>query len=63
MLRVTVDGGDAVPTILQFSPTILIASDGIPAKGQVLLAETIGTFLFVLIVLSCKHEIETHGRD
>ena len=46
-----------------FAPPILVSTDGKPAYGQVMLAETIGAFIFVLIVLVAKKEIAVNNRD
>ena len=67
MLRVTIscqNGFDCFePSVHSFTPPIVISTDGLPATGQVLLAETIGTFCFVLIVLTCKRELALHSKD
>ena len=67
MLRVTVhdpNGGESFePGVNSFAPPILVATDGKPAYGQVMLAETIGTFFFVLTILIAKKEITENGRD
>lgn len=46
-----------------FAPPILVSTDGKPAYGQVMLAETIGTFFFVLTILIAKKEISENGKD
>ena len=67
LLRVTVhdaNGNESFePGVNSFAPPILINSDGKPAYGQVMLAETIGTFFFVLTILIAKKEIKENNRD
>ena len=58
MLRVTVITSAGVesfsPRVNTFAPPILISTDGKPSYGQVMLAETIATFVFVMMVLTMK---------
>ena len=67
MLRVTVheaNGAESFePDVNSFAPPILVSTDGKPAYGQVMLAETIGTFFFVLTILIAKKEISENGKD
>jgi len=51
-----------VPDQYPIYPNILENSQGLPAYGQVFLAETIGTMFFVMLYLTGKYEI-TRGRD
>ena len=50
------------PGINAWAPPILVATDGKPAYGQVMLAEVIGGFLVVMSVLKAKMEIG-NGAD
>ena len=67
MLRVTVrqsDGAEAFePGVNSFAPPVLVATDGRPAYGQVMLAETIGSFFFILMILMAKREMRERGKD
>ena len=51
-----------VPGINSFAPPILVATDGKPAYGQVMLAEVIGGFFVIMAVLYAKREIG-NGAD
>ena len=68
MLRVTVPSfADPtvlvyVPDVYPFFPQIIDATKGLPAYGQVFLAETLGAMFFVMLYLTGKYEI-ARGRD
>ena len=61
MLRVTVITSSGIesfsPRVNTFAPPILISTDGKPSYGQVMLGETIATFVFVMMVLTMKKAI------
>ena len=42
------------PGLYQFSPPLLIFTDGKPSYGQIMLAEFIGSYIFISIVLVAK---------
>lgn len=67
LLRVTVHETNGMesfePGVNSFAPPILVSTDGKPAYGQVMLAETIGAFVFVLTVLIAKKEIYENNKD
>lgn len=52
-----------MPSQNPFYPKIIDKVDGAPAYGQVLLAETIGTGMFVLMVLFIKLECEQNPQN
>ena len=66
-MRVTVAGeGDTShfePAVNSFAPPLLVSTDGKPAYGQVMFAETVGTCLLVLVILLAKREIAENDRD
>jgi glycerol uptake facilitator-like aquaporin len=68
MLRVSIPSEDQegkyifIPDQYPFYPHILDGSNGLPAYGQVFLAETIGTMFFVMLYLTGKYEV-ARGRD
>jgi glycerol uptake facilitator-like aquaporin len=68
MLRVTVPSPDDssreiyVPDVYPFFPKIIDETNGLPAYGQVFLAETIGSLFFVMLFLTGKYEI-ARGSD
>ena len=67
MLRVTFIGHEGhetfSPGVNSWAPPILVSTDGKPAYGQVMLAETIGGFFYVIMVLFAKREIAENDRD
>jgi glycerol uptake facilitator-like aquaporin len=68
MLRITVPSLEDpsksvyVPDVYPFFPHIIDATKGLPAYGQVFLAETLGAMFFVMLYLTGKYEI-ARGRD
>lgn len=51
------------PDVNNFSPPILLATDGKPTYGQVMLSEFIATYIFISIVLVAKRNSEeTNGK-
>jgi len=62
LLRATVHSQDSdqdyfVPGQYPFYPKIVDETKGLPAYGQVFLAEMIGTMVYVLVILNIKDDI------
>ena len=62
MLRVRVKdeetGKDYLePNVYASPPPILITTDGMPSYGQIMLSETIGTFILVIVSLQARSYI------
>ena len=66
-MRVTVAGENGTshfePAVNSFAPPLLVTTDGKPAYGQVMFAETVGAFILVLVILLAKREIAENDRD
>lgn len=64
MLRVTIPDANLagrfhlVPDQYPFYPKVLLATDGLPAYGQVFLSESLGSMFFVMVYLTGKFELE-----
>ena len=63
MLRVTVtiEGTDEKylePNVYPTTPTIVLTTDGMPSYGQIMLSETIGSFILVLTSVSARSYIK-----
>ena len=59
MIRVTVtidETGEKYlePNVYPSTPPILLTTDGMPSYGQIMLSETIGTFILVLASISVR---------
>ncbi len=52
-----------VPSQYPFYPKIEDQTKGLPAYGQVFLAETVGTIIYVLVCLTVKDDIKHRDLD
>ena len=67
IMRVTVTdpetgGKYLVPNVYTSAAPLLLTTDGMPSYGQIMLSETIGTFIFVLTSLSARDYMK-RNRD
>ena len=63
MLRVSVTEPNTgekylLPDAYASTPPLLVSADGIPSYGQIMLSETIGTFIFVLVAVKAREHMK-----
>ena len=67
-MRVTVTDSETgakylEPNVYTSAPPILLTTDGMPSYGQIMLSETIGTFVFILTAVTARDYMKKHAES